>query len=156
MFLAGCAACASGSTYVVKTPDTAMKVSTVQLVEDKDLVAVPAEVKTTFKEKLTSRICPSASAGEVKLSYQFIQFEAGNQFVRWATGGSWNPRGEGSMTVQVKYLDSAGQVLAAIQTDGRIGSGLFGGSFDQALSKAADSVADYTAKTFTRDPPCRR
>ena len=38
--------------------------------------------------------------------------------------------------------------LAYIQTEGRIGSGAFGGSLNSAVDKAAAEIAEYAATTF--------
>ena len=50
--------------------------------------------------------------------------------------------GEGSLTIESKFYDSADKELSTIQTEGRIGSGFFGGSYGEALDKAAEKIAE--------------
>ena len=38
--------------------------------------------------------------------------------------------------------------LAEIQTEGRIGSGFFGGSMSEAVDKAAEQIATYAITNF--------
>jgi len=84
---------------------------------------------------------------ELTIRYRFVQFDAGSQFTRWFLGGIGNS-GEGSLTIEAKYFDMAGKELSVIQTEGRIGSGFFGGDFSFALQKAAEEIADYTKINF--------
>jgi hypothetical protein len=51
------------------------------------------------------------------------------------------------MTVEARFLDSKDKELAKIQSEGEITSGAFGGSFDYAVQKTAEEVAEY-AKRF--------
>ncbi len=45
--------------------------------------------------------------------------------------------GEGSLTIEVTYADQSGKQLGKIMSEGKIGSGFFGGSSDDAIEKAA-------------------
>ncbi len=81
----------------------------------------------------------------LKIRYRFIQFNPGNQFTRWFWGGIGSA-GKGSMTVEARFLDSSDKELAKIQSDGEISSGGFGGSFDFAIQKTAEEVAEYAKK----------
>jgi len=62
-------------------------------------------------------------------------------------GGLGN-MGEGSLTIETKFYDSADKELATIQTEGRIGSGFFGGSYGEALDKAAEKIAEFARTNF--------
>jgi hypothetical protein len=50
----------------------------------------------------------------------------------------------------VTFVGADGAALARIQAEGRIGSGVFGGSFDEALDKMAGEVAEYALQQFAR------
>ncbi len=86
---------------------------------------------------------------ELTLKYRFIQFQEGSQFERWFWGGIGNA-GEGSITCEVLFLDPAGAEVAKIQSEGRIGSGFFGGSIHDALGKMGEEVGKYTVQHFGR------
>lgn len=81
------------------------------------------------------------------IRYRFVQYNAGNQFTRWFWGGIGNA-GEGTLTVEAKYFDSQGKEICVIQSEGKIGSGFFGGSFDYAMDKAAKEIVEYTKANF--------
>jgi len=98
-----------------------------------------------FETKLREALFKSGKykeGGNLTLSYRFVQFSEGSRFARWFTGGIGNA-GEGSLVVEVEYIIN-GKVIGKIQADGRIGSGVFGGSVDNAIEKAATEVANYT------------
>jgi len=144
------AGCGAGRTMVVKAPDATLKTGSVTVSEDGSPVKIPDEVRAAFQEKLTDQLYKDGAfiAGPgLQLQYRFIQFNPGNQFTRWFWGGIGNA-GEGSMTIQAKYLDDQNRELAAIQAEGRIGSGFFGGAFGFAIDKAATEIADYTKQHF--------
>jgi hypothetical protein len=75
-----------------------------------------------------------------------VQFEPGSQFQRWFWGGLGN-QGEGSLHVLAEFYEGD-KKLAHIQTEGRIGSGAFGGSLNMAVDKAATEIAEYAGTTF--------
>ncbi len=147
MFLVGCGA---GKTLVMAPPDTKLRVTSVELTEGKSTVNVPDKVKTTFYDKLQKLLYEDGAfqkGSDLKLQYRFVQFNPGNQFTRWLWGGIGNA-GEGSLTVEVKYFDATGKELATIQSEGKIGSGVFGGSLNFAIDKAAKEIAEYTKQNF--------
>lgn len=144
------AGCGAGRTMVTKTPEAAMKTGSVTISEDGSSVNVPDEVRTAFREKLTDLIYKDGEFVKgpgLRLQYRFIQFNPGNQFARWFLGGVGNA-GEGSMTVEAKYLDEQKRELTTLQAEGRIGSGFFGGAFGFAIDKAATEIAEYTKQQF--------
>ncbi len=152
LLLAGCGV---GKTMVLKRPPTDTKVSSVEVAEDAATVKVPQEVSATFASNLKRLLCAekAVKAADLKLTYRIIQFDPGNQAARWFWGGIGNA-GEGSMTVEAKYLDNVGREIASIQTEGKIGSGFFGGSFESAIARAAEKIAEYTNENFVRVPAC--
>lgn len=108
------------------------------------------DVKATFQQKLEEYLYAEKTfdkGKELTIKYRFIQFDPGNQFTRWFWGGIGNA-GEGSLTVEAKFYDADNQELATIQSEGRIGSGFFGGDFSYAVDKAAEKIAEYTKVNF--------
>ncbi len=51
------------------------------------------------------------------------------------------------MTVEVTF-SKGGVELSKINVGGEISAGLFGGSFDSAVKKAAEEAANYTLNNF--------
>jgi len=71
----------------------------------------------------------------------------GDRLSRWFWGGIGNA-GEGMVVVQVRYIDVVGKELARTQVEGRIGSGFFGGSLDDAITKAGEDIVGFTVANF--------
>ena len=144
------AGCGTGRTTVLEAATQPIKATGITLQEAKSTVDCPADVIAQFRAKLSERLYqPGAFSkeGDVTLSYRVVQYNPGSQFQRWLTVGLGNT-GEGSLTFEAVYLDGAGNPIGKIMSEGRIGSGFFGGSLDNAVDKAADEVADYTEKNF--------
>jgi hypothetical protein len=135
---------------VIKAPDAKLRVNSVQVVEGNSTVPVPADVKETFTTKLDGYLYTEGGfqkGPELKISYRFIQYDPGSQFARWFAGGIGNA-GEGSLTIETKYLDASDKELATVNVEGRIGSGFFGGALAEAIDRAAEKVAEYTKTNF--------
>lgn len=145
------AGCGVGRAMVIKPPDAKVMVRSVQATEGSSPVAVPPAVKTDFANKLNQYLYEEEGGfqkgPELTISYRFIQYDPGNQFTRWFSGGIGNA-GEGSLTVEAKYFDSTNKELATVNVEGRIGSGVFGGALSDAVNKAAEKVAEYTKINF--------
>jgi len=142
--------CGAGRTLVLQLSETKVRVSSVNAVEGASPVSVPADVKATFQQKLEEYLYAEKAfdkGKELTIKYRFIQFDPGNQLTRWFWGGIGNA-GEGSLTVEAKFYDAANKELATIQSEGRIGSGFFGGDFSYAVDKAAEKIAEYTKVNF--------
>lgn len=140
--------CGAGRTIVADPVVIPCHVSTnsVSIVRDRDCVNVCEDVKCTFEKQLSKKLFSDGvlqNGPGVTLKYRFIQYNEGSRFSRYMWGGIGNA-GEASVMIEVSYLDPQNNVLGKIQTEGRIGSGLFGGSSDNAIEKAADEVANYT------------
>ncbi len=143
------AGCGAGKTMVLAAVETPDKFASAELYEDKATVNVPGDVSASFQAKIAQLLYGQEGFTKgpgLKVRYRFIQFNPGNQFTRWFWGGIGSA-GKGSMTVEARFLDSSDRELAKIQADGEITSGAFGGSFDFAVQKTAEEVAEY-AKRF--------
>jgi hypothetical protein len=148
--LAVSAGCGVGRNMVVQSPQTRIRAASAVAAENNSPVGVPAEVKTEFQSKLEKYLYGEngfQQGQQLKIRYRFIQYEPGSQFGRWFSGGLGN-MGEGSLTIETKFYDSADKELATIQTEGRIGSGFLGGSYGEALDKAAEKVAEFAKTNF--------
>jgi len=142
--------CGAGKTMVLKPSETKMHVSTVDAFEGDSTVNIPEEAKSVFREKLNKLLYKSEGfqkGNELKIRYRFIQYNPGSQFTRYMWGGLGN-MGEGTLTIEAKYLDTNDKEIATIQSEGKIGSGVFGGSFNYAIEKCAKEIAEYTKQNF--------
>ena len=147
LMLAGCGV---GRAMVIKPPDAKLKVASVQVTEWRSPVEVPSKVTSEFANKLNQYLFKEEGfrkGPELTIIYRFIQYDPGSQFTRWFFGGLGNA-GEGSLTVEAKYLDATDNELATINVEGRIGSGVFGGALSNAVDKAAEKLAEYTKTNF--------
>ncbi len=141
--------CGAGRTMVLASPEIPVRFTSAELYEDKATVNVPGDVSASFQAKIDQLLYGQGvftKGPGLKIRYRFIQFNPGNQFTRWFWGGIGSA-GKGSMTVEARFLDSSDKELAKIQSEGEISSGAFGGSFDFAIQKTAEEVAEY-AKRF--------
>lgn len=144
------AGCGAGKTMVMEPGEAAVTVGSIQLREGRSTVNCPPAVVALFRSKLEAQLYRPGGftqGGDLSLTYQFVQYNSGDQFTRWFFGGLGNT-GEGSITVQVIYADRDGKQVGKIMSEGKIGSGAFGGSMDLAVQKAAEEVAQYTLTTF--------
>ncbi len=143
--------CGSARTVVTDAPAVKSSFAQASVVEESSTVPVPDDAKTLFVERVNRSLFDDTTfkqgAGGLRLSYRFVSFSAGSQFERWFWGGLGNA-GEGSVTVEVRFLDQSGKQLAKIQSDGRIGSGVFGGSMQDAVKNAAEEVAKFAKANF--------
>jgi len=141
--------CGAGRTMVLAPVEMPVKFTSAELHEDKATVNVPGDINASFEAKLAQLLYGQdgfTKGPGLKIRYRFIQFNPGNQFTRWFWGGIGSA-GKGSMTVEARFLDSSDKELAKIQSEGEISSGAFGGSFDFAIQKTAEEMAEY-AKRF--------
>ncbi len=144
------AACGAGKTMVMEPGTEAVKASSVALREGASTVNCPPSVVALFRSRLEAQLYKPGGftqGDDVSLTYQFVQYNPGDQFTRWFFGGLGNA-GEGSITVQAVFADKSGKQLSKIMSEGKIGSGAFGGSMDFAIQKAAEEIAQYTLTTF--------
>jgi len=59
--------------------------------------------------------------------------------------GNW---GQGTLLIEANFFDASGKKISSIQTDAVIESGLFGGSFENALDLAAEKLSEYAVANF--------
>ena len=130
MLLGVSVGCGSGRTMVLDVPNQKVEAGAVEIVRGESTVDVPEETLILFEEELRKNLyeakdgeeAPFVEGSDLKLEYCFIQYNKGDKFARYMWGGIGNA-GEGTMTVQVRYLDSSDQEIAKIQSEGKIGSG---------------------------------
>jgi hypothetical protein len=121
-----------------------------------DSVPVPDELRAMFLEEIRKDLYgtaeepgPFTEGDGLTIRVKVVQFEAGSQFQRWFWGGIGN-QGEASMQLLTEFFEGE-KKLSNIQTEGRIGSGFFGGSVKSAVQKAASEISDYATSNFA-DP----
>lgn len=156
MVLAGClvlAACGTGRTLVKEAPTEKKAFQSAKATRSPDTVTVPEEYRKLFANKIRERLYgtkqkpgPFTEGDGLTIEIKVVQFDEGSQALRYLTGGIGNS-GEGSLQVQAHFLDN-GKKLAEILIEGRIGSGLFGGSMGEAVDKAAEQIAKYAIDNF--------
>lgn len=143
-------ACGSNKTVVLQRPVVNGCIQSVNIVRNDANIDLPLSYQKKFegilKEKLYKKQLLSKGS-DLTINYRFIQFDKGNQFSRWFLGGLGNA-GEGSLTVEVIFLNKQGTEVGKIQTEGKIGSGIFGGSINSAVEQAAEALANYVIKNF--------
>jgi hypothetical protein len=147
--------CTSGRTMVLNTPPEQIKAAALNVVKEKSTVSVPQDVDTMFRDKLEAMLfvkdndnpSPFTKGNDITIHYRFIQFTAGSQFKRWLAGGIGG-YGEGVMTVEAIFVTSTGKEISKIQSEGKIGAGLFGGAIDSAVDKCVEEIVQYTKQNF--------
>lgn len=146
--------CGTGRTMVsdpVIVPSSA-RLRGITIERGEDTIPVSYKAKSVFENRLSRKLFADGNlrrGSGIYLQYRFIQFDEGSRFARYMFGGIGN-MGESSLMIEVSYLDENGRNLGRIQTEGRISSGIFGGSSDEAVERAADEVANYTRNLMMR------
>ncbi len=139
--------CGATKTMVLEPLERQQTVKKLNVKRDKNTAIVDAAVEKSFEEHLKWQLFTKAGfqeGNDITLQYRFLQMNEGSRFKRWMTGGLGNC-GEGSTTIEVKFIDNTqnGKELGKIHTEGRIGSGLFGGSLDSAVEGVAEEIVEY-------------
>ncbi len=121
---------ASGITIVAASEHTAN-------IKNDDLKFFEKQLAThLYKEfKMTK-------GNDITMKYRFIQFNPGSRFKRYMLAGFGNS-GEASTIVEFTFLNKSGVKIGLIHAEGRIGSGIFGGSIDEVFDTAAQEGAAY-------------
>ena len=139
-------ACGTGRTMVLEPLHPMPSTTGVSIQEENDTVKVSQEISNKFSNYLSNKLYEKGrvqKGGDLILKYRFLQMNEGSRLARWFTAGIGNA-GEGTLTVEATYYDKSGKLLGKIHTEGKIGSGFFGGSVDNALQKSAIEIANYT------------
>jgi len=146
VYLCGCA----GKTSVLKPLETKQHFYSVEISEGNSTVNVPADVKQEFLQYLETFIYEDGEfqkGRDLSIKYGFTQYNRGNQFTRWLSGGIGGA-GKGTVTIEAKFINQTDQELAIIQVEGEISSGGLGGGFEYALFQCAKAIAKYTMRNF--------
>jgi len=146
IYLSGCA----GKTVVLKPLEVKQQFSSVEISEGNSTVNVPADVKQVFLQKLETMIYEEGGfqkGGDLNIKYGFTQYNRGNQFTRWLSGGIGGA-GKGKVMIEAKFINQTDQELATIQVEGEISSGGLGGDFEYTLFQCAKAIAIYTKRNF--------
>lgn len=145
------AGCGSARTVVVEPVKSATRYAALTIVADTPTVEVPAADVSGFEASLRKGLYDSGrfvQGDELRLVYAVVSLDPGDQLQRWYSVGIGN-RGEGTLVVQVRYLDKAGQEVARTQVKASVSSGLLGGSMGDALDRAAQDVVAFTVASFS-------
>ena len=146
-----CASCGSQRTIVSNTgtQNINYKSSTVTIQFDatKGGVQVDSQYKAQLENELRKQLANkgfSQGPGLV-LQYWFADADEGSRFARaWVGFGV----GTGKIQVAVEFHDANGQRLATTNSIGTVSGGFTGGSFSEAISRAADSISDYARNVY--------
>jgi hypothetical protein len=144
------AGCGTARTLVLEPPETNARFSSAALIAHNPTVEVPPEVTGRIEAVIGKGLFEGGAftAGEdLRIYYTFISHEPGNRMERWFWGGIGNA-GEGSVTIMVRYVDATERELARTQVEGRIGSGFFGGSINDAITRAGEDIVKFTIDRF--------
>lgn len=152
LFIIFLQACGSSKTLILHKPEVKTNVKNINIVSNTSTAELPLEYQKVFEKKLQDQLYKNKKQSfqqgqDLTASYRFIQFDEGSRFARWLVGGIGNA-GEGSMTVETTFLDINGKEVGKVQTEGKIGSGFFGGSISSAVEKASEALATYIQKEF--------
>jgi hypothetical protein len=143
--------CGTASTLVLDPNKSADKFARVELIACKPNVDVPADVTNQLESVIRNGLNGSgvfSTGPDLRILYTFISYNPGNRAARYLTGGIGDT-GEGSIAVTVSYVDKNDKELAKTQVEGRIGSGFFGGSMDNAITKVGDEIVKFTVERFS-------
>jgi hypothetical protein len=142
--------CGTARTLVLEPVKTHSRFSGVELVESDATVTVPPEVTGKIRSVVEKGLYENGAftrGNDLRIVYTIVSDNPGSQFQRWLLGGLGNA-GEGSLVIMVRYLDATDTELAKTEVEGRIGSGFFGGSFDEAVTKAGEDIVKFTTQNF--------
>jgi len=145
--------CGAGRTMVLEAPAVRRTFASATVDNGNDAVPVPEEFRTRLTQKVREGLYGTdEKAGSfkdeagLKVFLRVVQFDQGSQFQRWFWGGLGN-QGEASLHVLAEF-NEGDKNPAHIQTEGRIGSGAFGGSVNFAVDKAAAEIVEFAAANF--------
>jgi hypothetical protein len=145
-------ACGSGKTMVLESMCIQEQKRSLRIERDQNTAPVELEIANRFENSLSFKLFEEhkmLQGNDIVLKYRFIQYNEGSRFGRWMFGGLGNT-GEGSLTVEVRFLDmtQGGKEIGRIHSEGKIGSGFFGGSIDNAIDCVTHEVTEYTLRAF--------
>jgi hypothetical protein len=139
-------ACGTARTAVEDRSDQMARARTIQVI-------VPSRTHNAFAEDLAVELYEEtgfAYGSGTTLRYRFVGFTEGSRARRFLFGGIGNV-GETSIIIETEFVDQNGEVLARIQTEGRIDNGFMGGGMSSAIERAAEDIAEYArANVYSR------
>lgn len=142
--------CGTARTLVIEPVKQPAQFQRAELIEANATVKVLPAVQEKFRSVVEKGLYENGAfehGNDLRIVYTFISNNPGSQFQRWLWGGIGNA-GEGSLVVMVRYLDASDTEIAKMEVEGRIGSGVFGGGFDEAITKAAEDLVKFTIDNF--------
>jgi hypothetical protein len=141
-----------GRTTVLKPYHIHTEYSSLTISEGNSAVYVPSEIKDLFKITLSNYLIDKGKFKRgtgLKVIYSYIQFNPGNQAAHYLiTGGM----GEGSIRVNVIYIDPSGNEISNMQTEGKFSIGY---PIDVEIEECAKRIALYTEENFLDKRPNR-
>lgn len=143
MVLLGCGGV--NETTVLKVYDANKERLSLAIIEGNSTVYVPSAFKDLFRQKLNDLLIDKGKfkrGTDLKIVYSYTQFVPGNQTAHNLIMGGM---GEGSITVNVAYIDNSGNKISGMQTSQKISVGY---PTDVALEECATQIALYTERNF--------
>jgi hypothetical protein len=146
LFVVGCA---GGKAVEARKPNAVQKVTTIQAVQEKGTTAIPPNISTRFQSLLEEALYEENQFGkgsELTVKWTITASDEGNRVVRYWAGlfGA----GKAKIKVSAKFFDRKGHEVGAIESEGHISMGAFGGSYKSAMSVCADAIAKYATRNF--------
>lgn len=147
-FLIGCGT----AKTVVLEPHRGPKMnpSSIKLEHGDSTINVDGEMVAAFEEELSKLLFtegPYTKGEDLIISYAFLSADKGDRLKRYLSGGIGN-WGEGSLVIQVTFLDINRKELAKINTDAEIGSGFYGGGYNNIVRKSAKEIVEFLSANF--------
>jgi hypothetical protein len=143
--LCGCA----GKAVEMQRPATAFRPASVQSSEENSAVSpAPQSIRNRFQLLLDEALYSEGHfqrGTQLTIKWQVVKYDEGIRALRYVVGFG---AGQGKIVVKARFLDEKGRQIAAIQSEGTITMGAFGGAYETALSKCADAIGKYTKETF--------
>jgi hypothetical protein len=145
--LSGCA----GSAVETHAASRGARATSIQAVEDNDtaeVAAAPPKIANRFQSLLDEALYEEnhfRRGPDLTIKWRLIGYHEGSRALRYMVGFG---AGQGKISVQARFIDQRGKEVGAVKGQGSITMGAFGGSYETALSKCADAIGDYAAKTF--------
>ena len=142
--------CAGARPIETQKPGTVSAVTTVQAFQEKGNSSVPDSISSRFQVLLDQALYDEnhfRRGPQLTIRWKITAVDEGNRAARYFAGlfGA----GKGKMIVAAKFFDQKGHQVGAIQSDGHISMGAFGGSYQSVMSVCADVIAKYARVHFS-------
>ena len=145
--------CGRAATLVVKPVEQIQQVLGAMVKAGEHDVEVPDEMVARLRGKIEEGLHVEHGYGQsddLLISFKFLQYNEGDQFARWFLAGL-TTSGKGTLIVSVTYSDASGTVLGETKVKGKISGGFVGGSINEAVTKVAEDIVNYTLMNFPRE-----